>query len=197
MTGPEPSAPAALPKRPVQPVPSASPAPDPASQPVRTMAGPLELSFEARHFSQAMVNASIAYRLLLSNLGDTPLGPLRVAADLTSAHGSLSVDQLLDPDSPDLKPVHELPGLAPGETRELKGELRLPLAAILPVHQGTARLFVPLVRLRMGGDAIDIIRVFVVGQSSGQPDGPLKPFPLDRGPGMIRDIGQREVSPST
>lgn len=144
-----------------------------------------------------MVNASIAYRLLLSNIGEAPLGPLRVAADLTSAHGSLSADQLLDPDSLDLKPVHELPGLAPGETREFKGELRLPLAAILPVHQGTARLFVPLARLRMRGDGIDIMRVFVVGQSGGEPGAPLKPFPLDRGPGMIRDVGQREVSPSS
>lgn len=197
-TAPEPSAPAALPSRPVQP--PARPAqatPEPLrTEPTRVTAGALELAFEARHYSQAMVNASIAYRIALTNTGDAPLGPLSVAGDMTSAHGSLSAERLLARDGEALTPMHEIPALAPGETREFKGELRLPLAAILPIHQAGARLFVPLARLRISGEALDLARVFVVGQS-GQAGGALRPFALDRGPGMVRDIGQREVFVTT
>ena len=36
-------------------------------------------------------------------------------------------------------------------------------------------------------------RIFVIGQASEQPGGALRPFPLDRGPGVDRGLGQREL----
>jgi hypothetical protein len=55
-------------------------------------------------------------------------------------------------------------------------------------------VFVPLARFRAEtGHGVAATRVFVVGQASGEPGGALRPFPLDRGPGVDRGLGQREL----
>lgn len=141
-----------------------------------------------------MVNATLAYRLTLTNHDSTTLGPLRVAGDITSAHASLPAAELLSPDGNALTTIHEVPQLAPGASTVLSGELRLPLASILPIRSGTARVFVPLARFRVDtGNGAAMTRVFVVGQASEQPGGALRPFPLDRGPGVDRSLDQHEL----
>ena len=187
----EPSPPAALPKRPPPAPPVRAAASQVAPRPESARDGPIEISFEARHLSQAMVNASLAYRLSLTNGGDAPLGPLALAGDITSAHGSVPADRQLSPAGQPLAPIRELAGLAPGETAEIRGELRLPLAEIMPIHQGGVRVFVPLARFRVTGEGIDLSCVFVVGQAGA--GNTLRPFLLDRGPGMTRGIGQRWI----
>jgi hypothetical protein len=155
---------------------------------------PLELRLEARHLSRAMVNATLAYRLTLTNHGDAALEPLRIAGDITSAHASLSAREQLSLDEGALAPLHEVPALTPGETVVLSGELRLPIASILPIRSGPSRVFVPLARFRVEtGNGILATHVFVVGQTSEQPGGALRPFALDRGPGVERGLGQREL----
>jgi hypothetical protein len=152
------------------------------------------MTLEARHLSRAMLNATLAYRLTLTNRADTPLGPLRIAGDITSAHASVSTEAQLSLDGGGLPMLHDVPALAPGEPLTLTGELRLPLASILPIHSGGSRVFVPLARFRIDGpDGALATRVFVVGQASGQPGGALRPFPLDRGPGVDRALDQREL----
>jgi hypothetical protein len=196
---PEPSAPAAL--RPVssRPLSPASPAPrraaaPPGPQPSTAERQPLEMRLEARHLSRAMVNATLAYRLTLTNHDSTALGPLRVAGDITSAHASLPAAELLAPNGDTLATIHEVPQLAPGASTVLSGELRLPLASILPIQSGSARVFVPLARFRVdAGNGTATTRVFVVGQASEQPGGALRPFPLDRGPGVDRWLDQHEL----
>jgi hypothetical protein len=186
------------------PVPEAAPSPSAAlpppalpTQPVLppTAAPPaLELTLEARHLSRALVNATLAYRLTLTNRGAAALGPVRIAGDFTSAHASLSAQEQLSLDSGALPPLHEVPALGPGEATVLSGELRLPIANILPIHSGAARVFVPLARFRVeSGDDVLATHVFVIGQASEQPGGALRPFALDRGPGVERGLGQREL----
>jgi hypothetical protein len=193
---PQPSPPAALtpPPRPeprpvAPPPPPAAPLPEPAFGP-----RPLELQLEARHLSRAMVNATLAYRLTLTNHALAALGPLRIAGDITSAHASLSAQEQLALNGDGLPTLHAVPGLAAGESLALSGELRLPLASILPIHSGGARVFVPLARFRVEAEgAVVATRVFVVGQASGAPGGALRPFPLDRGPGVDRSLDQHEL----
>jgi hypothetical protein len=165
------------------------PLPEPAFGP-----RPLEMQLEARHLSRAMVNATLAYRLTLTNQLDRALGPLRITGDITSAHASLSAQEQLSLDGESLPALHDVPTLASGEALALSGELRLPLASIMPIHSGGSRVFVPLARFRVeaGGDVM-ATHVFVVGQASDVPGGALRPFPLDRGPGVDRALGQREL----
>ncbi|MCW1430545.1 hypothetical protein [Novosphingobium sp. JCM 18896] len=189
---PEPSPPAVLPRP--QELNKAPPPPAPEPAPPAIAAGPLEMEFEARHLSRAMVNAALAYRLTLTNRADTETGPLRLAGDIVSAHASLSAEEQLLPVDAALATLHEATNLAPGESISLAGELRMPIASILPIHRGGARVFVPLARFRAeAGNGTVAMRVFVVGQASEQPGGALKPFPLDRGPGVDRGLGQREL----
>jgi hypothetical protein len=195
----EPAAPPArepnLPATPVPPKPRSTlpgaPPPQPAPD---TTSRELELSLEARHLSRAMVNAALAYRLTLTNRSAATLSPLRIAGDITSAHASLSAQAQLALDGGALPLLHEVPALAPGEAAVLSGELRLPIASIMPIHSGESRVFVPLARFRVeAGNAVVATRVFVVGQASEQPGGALRPFALDRGPGVERGLGQREL----
>jgi hypothetical protein len=175
--------------------PAPMPEPDPVpGTPAQRDARPLEIRFEARHLSRAMVNASLAYRLTVTNSGAAAHGPLRIAGDIISAHGSLSSQDQLTPPSEGLAAIHQVPGLGPNETLTLSGELRLPLASILPIHSGGSRVFVPLARFRFESDGSAAeTHVFVVGQASDEPGGALRPFPLDRGPGVVRELGQREL----
>jgi hypothetical protein len=155
---------------------------------------PLDMQLEARHLSRALINATLAYRLTLTNRANSAIGPLRIAGDIVSAHASLSAAEQLAPGDAAHEAIHEVPSLAAGESLSLSGELRLPLASILPIHSGAARVFVPLARFRaelQGGGATT--RVFVIGQASDQPGGALRPFLLDRGPGIDRALGQREL----
>lgn len=184
---PQPSPPAAL-------TPPRPQLPPPALPPLAAEPRPLEMQLEARHLSRAMINATLAYRLTLTNRADSPTGPLRIAGDIVSAHASLSAEEQLAPGGAALAAIHEVPSLAPGESVSLSGELRLPLASILPIHSGGNRVFVPLARFRadaQGGGATT--RIFVIGQASDRPGGALRPFPLDRGPGIDRALGQREL----
>jgi hypothetical protein len=166
--------------------------PDPAPPAPAITAGPLAMELEARHLSRALVNATLAYRLTLTNAADSAIGPLRIGGDIVSAHASLSAQEQLAPGAA-LATIHEVASLAPGESIALKGELRLPLASILPIQRGASRVFVPLARFRAEAPGTALTRVFVIGRASEQPGGALRPFPLDRGPGVDRALGQREL----
>jgi hypothetical protein len=153
----------------------------------------LSVELDPRHLSRALVNATLAYRLTLTNHSDAPLGPLRVAGDIISAHASLSPEDQLAPADDALATIHEVREIAPGDPAVLRGELRLPLASILPINSGGARVFVPLARFRLEAEGMTATHVFVIGQASDRPGGALRPFPLDRGPGVDRGLAQREL----
>jgi hypothetical protein len=192
---PAPSPPASLtpPRREPAQAPSSSPPPPAPPPPSTSELRPIEMQLEARHLSRAMVNATLAYRLTLTNRSGAPTGPLRIAGDIVSAHASLSAEEQLAPGDSALETIHEAPTLAPGESVTLSGELRMPIASILPINSGGSRVFVPLARFRAETQGSATTRVFVIGQASEQPGGALRPFPLDRGPGVDRTLGQREL----
>ncbi|MBV1689101.1 hypothetical protein KRR38_15820 [Novosphingobium sp. G106] len=189
---PAPSPPASLTHPPSRREPPPA-APSTAPPPPRAQLRPLEMQLEARHLSRAMVNATLAYRLTLTNQSDASSGPLRIAGDIVSAHASLSAAEQLAPGEAALAAIHEVPALAPGESVTLSGELRMPIASILPINSGGSRVFVPLARFRAETPESATTRVFVIGQASEQPGGALRPFPLDRGPGVDRALDQREL----
>ena len=189
------AAPALATPGPSQPATLEPSAPEaPASLPYEDRSHPIEMQLEARHLSRALVNATLAYRLTLSNRSAAPTGPLRIAGDIVSAHASLSAEEQLAPGEAALATIHELSALAPGESVILSGELSLPIASILPIRSGGSRVFVPLTRFRAEtpGHAATT-RVFVIGQAGERPGGALRPFPLDRGPGIDRGLDQRDL----
>jgi hypothetical protein len=197
--GPEPSAPATL--TPAARLPSARPAaPPPAPPPPALLPddGPLGVGFEAQALTCSLVFANLSYRLVLTNRTPDAIGPLSIAGDIIAAHGSLPARDQLSLDLAAAETRHAVAALAPGESAVLAGQLRMPMAAIRPIQQGGAALFVPLARFHVEGTdgALAATRIFVVGEAGDRPDAALRPFALSRFPGVVRDLAQREVTAS-
>ena len=85
-----------------------------------------------------------------------------------------------------------LAGLAPGESGDVSGELRVPLSELRPIAQGRARLFVPLARFRVGAEGGEP-RYFtlVAGQPSPSGNGAIQPVRLDLGPRIYDGLAGR------
>jgi hypothetical protein len=160
--------------------------------------GLLDVTLSARRLSATLHNPSLSYELVVTNHGETPVGPVTVTCDMIGAHASLPTRLQLENPGQD-EPSHRIPHLGPGESATMAGELRLPLNAITPIRQGAAALFVPLARFRLlvwreGRPPVSTNRTFVIGETPPTPDAALRPFRLDLGPRMYSSISQREVS---
>lgn len=184
----------------VPPLVEESPAPTPGTGVSRppSVSSRVELAFEPERLTMALVNARLAYRLSLTNHGDAPVGPVSIACDIISAHGSLNNYEQLLSESDMGEPKHQFPELSPGESIALTGELQLPIAAILPIRSGGASLFVPLARFRVtaleeGRPSLVSNRIFIIGESPDLPGKRLKPIRIDLGPRTFSHIGQREI----
>ena len=156
----------------------------------------LSLTLEATRMSATLFNATLAYRLVVTNDGPVPLSDIEIGGDMTSAHASRSHEEQLGLDGAVLAPLHGVGGLAPGEAVTLGGDLRLPLSAILPIRRGDAQLFVPLARFAVqardgSGEPVTVRRAFLVGQSKSSAADKLQPFRLDLGPRLYSELGQR------
>ena len=163
------------------------------------LVNPLEITLAARKMSATLLNTVLNYELVVTNNGDAPMGPVSVGGDMIGAHASLSARSQLEIAGQSITPLHRLDILAPGESLTLSGELRLPLAAILPIRNGNASLFVPLARFRVealrdGAPPLVVSRTFVIGETQANPGAALKPFRLDLGPRLYSQIGQRELA---
>jgi hypothetical protein len=180
---PEPEPAAATP----EPVPSLPPETPEEAEP-----HPLHIAIELRKLTLTLMNATLGYRLTLTNAGAEPLENIAVAADLIGAHGSLPREMQLAGPETELPMHHLLAGLAPGESGDVAGELRLPLNQVRPIAQGSARLFVPLARFRIGAEGGEA-RCFtlVAGQPSPSGNGAIQPVRLDFGPRIYDGLAGR------
>jgi len=152
-------------------------------------ASPLVLELEAVRMSASLVNATLAYRIVLT--AESDMEDVAVRADMTAAHASRPTQEQLGAE--DAPVLHRIDAVAAGETVVLTGELRLPLSAITPIRHGSAALFVPLVRIAVEGPLL-LRRTFVVGLDEKAGALRLQPFRLDLGPRVYAQVGQRELT---
>jgi hypothetical protein len=161
----------------------------------------LTLVLDATRLSATLVNATLAYRLSLTNTGSTAVESVTVGGDMISAHASLPVEQQLGLSGEILPILHRVARIEPGESIALGGEIRLPLAAILPIRSGNATLFVPLARIeaqaQTDGHTVATRTAWLVGQQPDQPSARLAPFRLDLGPRIYAQVGQRPIRMAT
>ncbi|MFN3457356.1 MAG: hypothetical protein ACK4Z8_07245 [Novosphingobium sp.] len=158
------------------------------------VAAPLVLDISVARMSASLVNATLSYRLSLGT--SAALSRIEVRGDMISAHASRPAEEQLG--LGEAQVLHRLPGLAAGETIELGGEVRLPLAAITPIRHGSAVLFVPLVRFEVmaldGDRPVKLRAAFVVGLEEMAAGERLQPFRLDLGPRVYPKVGRRELT---
>lgn len=176
----------------VAPKPLASPIVSPRRAPIAGERA--QIAFEPVLMRQSLVYATLVYRMRLTAPAEgLPEGAV-IAADMIAAHASLSQAEQLAPDPTSVPPRHRFEPLAPGETREVKGEIQLPLNAIRPVRQGNAMLFVPLLRLFLAlPDGSIERRVFSLGLPGEGNGGGLAPVRVDTGPRDHAPIQAREI----
>jgi hypothetical protein len=174
----------------------AQPEPAPVAAEQEPAERPLRIALEPARLSVSLLNATLAYRILLTNQGEATLRDISIDGDMISAHASLPQDEQLAAPNSKLENRHLVRTLAPGETKVVNGEFALPLPRIRPIRKGEAALFVPLARLRIvasrdGAAGEVLVQTSVVGQRSLRPGGGLRPFRLDLGPRIYSELGQR------
>ncbi|MCP5379242.1 MAG: hypothetical protein H6914_02365 [Novosphingobium sp.] len=156
----------------------------------------LRYALETSNLSLTLVNATLTYRLTLTNVSRRSIHDLTVDGDMISAHASLPQEQQLAGAQQQLPRLHDIKALLPGQSLILNGKLRLPISAIHPIRRDQAVLFVPLARLRMNGTGMDevVLETTLVGQRPAGPGAGLRPFRLDLGPRIYTDLGQRPLN---
>ena len=159
----------------------------------------LSLALEARRLNASLMATTLSYRLVLTNNGPEPLSALAIEGDMIAAHATLPQEQQVVQPAQRLELRHALSTLAPGESAEFSGDIRLPLAAITPIRAGEAALFIPLARFRIeagepNGRPLVVAQTFVVGEEPQASGGGLRPFRLDLGPRTYSRLSQRLVN---
>lgn len=152
------------------------------------------MALEARRLTASLMATTLSYALRLTNTGTVPIAALAVEADLVSAHASLPVDQQIANDSHRLELRHAQVDLAPGESVEFIGDLRLPLTEVTAIRAGNAAYLVPLARFRIEAGNAVVVQTYVIGELPEQAGAALRPFRLDLGPRTYSQIGQRAVA---
>lgn len=136
------------------------------------------------------MNATLAYKLEITNIGASALTSLVVGADMISAHASLTREQQLSGPARGSGKPQRIERLEPGESQVVSGEFRLPFGQIVPIRQGNAALLLPLARIRLEADGtIPLVRTFAVGQPGA--GNALQPFRLDLGPRVYPTLAQQ------
>lgn len=186
--------PAPLPEPVIAPTPTPLTIPEPAFAAVPTPS--ITVAFEPARLSATLVNTALDYRVTLTNTGSETAESLVIAADMIGAQSGLPAEAQIASAQLSLPERHRVAALAAGESVTLSGSIRLPLAEITPIRQGEARLFVPLVRLRLsaGNDAdapVPQLYTWVIGGSADTPEARLRPFRLDLGPRIFAEVSHR------
>jgi hypothetical protein len=174
------------------PEPQLAAAPELAAQPAVKQDG-LALTLDARRMSASLMATTLSYRLTLTNHSDAPMAALAIEGDMIAAHGSLPPEQQVASRTQKLELRHALVELAPGESAEFTGDIRVPLNMITPIRAGEAAYFIPLARFRVEAGDLVLAQTFVVGEQPADPTAALRPFRLDLGPRTYSQIGQRAL----
>ncbi|MBU6268443.1 MAG: hypothetical protein KGN34_12940 [Sphingomonadales bacterium] len=164
----------------------------------RAAIAPLTLEVIPERLTVSLVMATLRYRLRIANKGETALGEVTVSGDMIAAHASRPEREQLGLDDAQLPPRHHFIGLAPGESAEHTGEIRVGLAELEPIRVGSAALFVPLVRFRatavaLSGAVIEEPCVIAVGEPPSTSGAGIRPFRLDLGPRLYTAIAARKL----
>ena len=152
----------------------------------------------------SLMGVTVTYSLILHNRGTLAAQDVLVRGVIGNAGAQQQVllhDFLAGQEG---TPLHSVVTIAPGETQQLTGELRLTPDRIVPVAMGQRSLLIPLAAFdaayRWGGVEGDDLpsgrtaRAFIVGQEQEPPTDRLAPLRLDQGPRQYRRPAARAAA---
>lgn len=156
---------------------------------------PIQIKAEAISLSRSIMNTALSYRFEFMNIGGKDLEEISISADMISAHGKAPIDEQVAHAGSELPFVSIIAAIKKGSSQDLKGELRLPVGSIRWIAQGPAKLYVPLLRLRVEAEGLEpVIHTFVVGIRPQAKNGKLLPFRLDEMAQTYQSIGFRALT---
>lgn len=160
------------------------------------LAGAMEASVESREDHASAHPPAVQARAFPPASGFNP-------HPLFTPEPEAPTEQAPEPSSP-MPELYRLAQLQSGESTTLQGQLRLPLAAIVPIRLGGAALFVPLVRVQadaigLHDDMLIAAQLCVMVGEAAPPStqggkAGLGPFQLDAGPTIARHLAMRPIS---
>ena len=153
--------------------------------------GDLRIAFVAETAGSTLLNAVLGYRITLHNDGTETLKDLALSGLLAQASGDVPRSG-----TGAMQAIGNADSIAPGQSVELKGEIRLPLAQIEPISYNRQSLFVPVVHFICAyagnsSERREERHSFIVGREHEPPRAKMAPFRLDQGPRNFRPVGQR------
>lgn len=156
-------------------------------------AGGPAVQFHASRLDLSLRNATLRYRIGLTNTGAVCTSDFVVDVELVAAHRDLRSGPTGHEAPRHSARCERIVALPPDQETAWDGEVRLPLADIRPIAHGQAALLVPLIRINVqsGSDA-RTTATFVVGGSAAA-DGRVIPFRLDHGPRSHTELASRLV----
>lgn len=199
-------------REPVRPAPS-EPEPDaaPVAAPVAAAADRpwIDMDMVVSQARYSLMGVTIAYSLILHNRGDREAQDILVRGIMGNAGAQQQALLQGFFTGQDGLPLHSAVSIAPGESRQLAGELRLPTDRIVPVDMGQRSLLIPIAAFdaayRWGAGEGEPLgagrtaRAFIVGQEQEPPTDRLAPLRLDQGPRQYRRPAARaavELTPA-
>ena len=161
-------------------------------------AGKLDMELHPLRMTIGSLEATLSWRLLLRNAGQTHLVALRIASDLACAMAlQVNGDQLSGPEM-SLARTQRAKRIDPGAEMEIAGENAIPLSGLKPIVKNGRHMILPIMRLRIVGAGIaPLRRAFLVGKPPALHDERLRPVQLEKDGRVLTELSARLVAPAT
>ncbi len=149
----------------------------------------LHLTLDVTTATRSVMMFTLGYRLNIANRAGRAVTDVQVAVQLACARASGSNA----PSAGAAQTLGEVERIGPHQGRSITGEVRLPLAAITPLRQGSTALFVPVVHVTIEAEGQPALtKTFVIGTPSAS--GRVHPILLDQPPGGIPGLVAQAVA---
>ncbi len=114
--------------------------------------------------SLTLLNATLAYRLTVTNRTGAPIQNLLIVADMISAHASMSREEQLSGPISAAVTKQRIDRLDPGESRVVQGEFRLPFPQIVPIR---TEILVPMLESQDIAEAKRTVDIVMTEKDDG------------------------------
>jgi hypothetical protein len=170
----------------------------PAAKPVPQPRPWLELELKAERAQSTDAEAAVQFVLEITNSGQAPARNLRIDVKMFNAGQEQDKEigaffRTAGRESTKCS----LPGIAPGATGAIKGEVAMARADMRAVVLDDKYLFIPVIAVNAlydwgEGETGQTSKSYVVGRELEQPSEKMGAFRVDLGPRVWRTIGQRQ-----
>ncbi|WP_428027815.1 hypothetical protein [Altererythrobacter sp.] len=154
-----------------------------------------DATLEIESVMRSVMMVTVKYRLTVANRSGSALRDLTISADLVSARKASGAGEQLADKATSLPQAASVERIGPHQSRSISGSVQFSTGEIEVLRQGQLPMFVPLLRLRIEGAAIETdTRTYAVGIGNGASGSRLHPLPLNGPPGSYQGVTARRIT---